>query len=180
MNKIHEILIWLYFFKSFKSFKKYGKNIHLSFDGIFIRPEEISFGDNIFINKNFHISARNLNFGSNIMIGPNLVIECDNHKFNISGKKMWDIRESREIGAVSIEDDVWIGANVTILPNVIIREGTVIGAGSVVTKTLPPYSVCVGVPCRVIKRRFNEQQLNHHLNEVLSKYHFKDVLNYWD
>mgnify|MGYP003732764677 CR=1 FL=1 len=87
------------------------------------------------------------------MIGPNLVIECDNHKFNISGKKMWDIRESREIGAVSIEDDVWIGANVVITRNVKLGKHCIVAAGAVVVKDVEPYTIVGGVPAKLIKRR---------------------------
>ena len=56
-------------------------------------------------------------------------------------------------GKIKIEDDVWIGSNVIILPNINIGKGSIIGAGSVVTKNIPEYSVAVGVPARVIKNR---------------------------
>lgn len=58
---------------------------------------------------------------------------------------------------VKIEDFVWCGANVTILPGVTIGEGCVVGAGSVVTKSCPPYSVVAGNPAKVIKQRNVEQ-----------------------
>ena len=56
-------------------------------------------------------------------------------------------------GGIVVEDDVWIGANVVLLDGAIVRTGCVIGAGAVVRGELPPYSVCVGAPARVIKRR---------------------------
>lgn len=52
---------------------------------------------------------------------------------------------------IFIEDDCWIGANVTVLPGVRIGKGCTIGAGSIVTKDIPPFSVAVGAPCRVRK-----------------------------
>lgn len=55
--------------------------------------------------------------------------------------------------SVSIEDDVWLGYNVTVLPGVTIGKGSVIGAGSVVCSDIPPYSIAVGNPAKVIKRR---------------------------
>ncbi|MEE1104690.1 MAG: DapH/DapD/GlmU-related protein, partial [Ruminococcus sp.] len=57
---------------------------------------------------------------------------------------------------VTIGDDCWIGRRVMILPGVHIAEGCVIGAGAVVTKNIPPYSVAAGVPARVIKSRKQE------------------------
>jgi len=54
---------------------------------------------------------------------------------------------------VTIQNNVWIGAGCKILKGVTIGEGSVVGAGSVVTKNIPPYSVCVGVPAKVIRER---------------------------
>lgn len=56
---------------------------------------------------------------------------------------------------VVIEDDAWIGANVTILPGVTIGRCSIIGAGSVVTKDIPPNCIAAGVPCKVIRRLGN-------------------------
>lgn len=66
---------------------------------------------------------------------------------------------------VNIWNDVWIWANVTILGGVTIWDGAVIGAGSVVTKDVPPYAVAVGNPARVIKYRFNQEQIERLLQE---------------
>ena len=59
---------------------------------------------------------------------------------------------------VVIEDDVWCGANVTILKGVTIGRGSVIAAGAVVTQSFPPYSIIGGVPAKLLKRRFTEEQ----------------------
>lgn len=178
--KLKEILRRLYYLNSFLKFKSYGKNMMFSKNGVFVRPNEIKFGDNIFIGRNFHISARNLLFGSNIMIGPHLVIECDNHVFDKIGKNVFELRDERHIGFVTIENDVWIGANVTILPNVIIGEGAIIGAGSVVTKSISPYTVAVGIPALPIKSRFNKSDLKIHLDLVKSKYSYSDIIKLWE
>lgn len=64
--------------------------------------------------------------------------------------------------AVVIEDDVWCGANVTILKGVIIGRGSVIAAGAVVTKSCPPYSIIGGVPAKIIKKRFTPDEIAIH------------------
>lgn len=63
---------------------------------------------------------------------------------------------------VIIESDVWIGCNVTILKGVTIGKGSVVAAGAVVTKSCPPYSVIGGVPAKVIKKRFTEDEIVKH------------------
>lgn len=55
-------------------------------------------------------------------------------------------------GQITIEEDCWIGANVTIMPNIVIGKYSIIGAGAVVTKDVPPYSVAVGIPAKIIKK----------------------------
>lgn len=65
----------------------------------------------------------------------------------------------RDNGAVTIGNDVWIGANVILLPGVTIGDGAVIAAGAVVTKDVEPYAVVGGVPARLIKYRFSEEKI---------------------
>lgn len=66
------------------------------------------------------------------------------------------IRRNRE---VMIGNDVWIGANVVILPGVKIHDGAIIGAGAVVTRDIPPYAIALGVPATVVKYRFSEAEI---------------------
>lgn len=63
---------------------------------------------------------------------------------------------------VVIEGDTWIGMSVTILKGVTIGRGSVIAAGAVVTKSCPPYSILAGVPAKVVRRRFSEEQMLEH------------------
>ena len=69
-----------------------------------------------------------------------------------------------EYEPVNIGNDVFIGANVSILSGVTIGDGAILGTGAVVTKDVPPYSVVGGVPAKIIKYRFNEEQIKHLLS----------------
>ena len=63
-------------------------------------------------------------------------------------------------GEIVIEDDVWIGSNSVILSGVKIGRGAVIGAGSIVTKNVPKYAIVAGNPAKVIKMRFNDEEIS--------------------
>jgi acetyltransferase-like isoleucine patch superfamily enzyme len=159
------------YFHYFLKFQSYGHNIAMSGGGVIVRPEEVQLGSNIFISRNFVISARDLRIGSDVMVGPNLVIECDDHRYDAIGVSMYENRANRAVGGAIVEDDVWIGANVTVLKGARISEGCVVGAGSVVIGRLPPYTVCVGVPCRPVKSRFDTRSLKEHLEKRGTRAH---------
>lgn len=85
--------------------------------------------------------------GDRVQFGPNVSIFSAGHDTSVLSRIKFV-----EFGhPVFIEDDCWIGGNVIILPNVRIGKGSTVGAGSVVTKDIPPYSVAVGNPCKVRK-----------------------------
>lgn len=94
--------------------------------------------------------------GDNVMMGPHVLIYTQNH---CTANPDVPMREQgmTEIRPVIIEDDVWLGARVCILPGVTIGKGSVIGACAVVSKDIPPYSIAVGNPARVVKSRVNAE-----------------------
>ena len=110
----------------------------------------ISIGNNTTVNRNTNILAQ-VTIGSNVSIAPNVVIVGMNHVFS----NLDDTIKSQ--GSTSkgiiIEDDVWIATNVSILDGITIGKGSVIAAGAVVNKDVPPYSVMAGVPAKVVKQR---------------------------
>ena len=71
---------------------------------------------------------------------------------------------------ITIEDDVWIGANVIILKGVTIGRGSIVGAGSVVTSNIPRYSIAIGSPAKMIKQRFGEN-LQSHIKQLIETNH---------
>jgi galactoside O-acetyltransferase len=95
--------------------------------------------------------------GDRVSIGPGTVIITGKFLFKEPGLKMVDgLAEDAtkaEYGRVEIQNDVYIGANCTILSDVVIGEGSVIGANSLVNKDVPPWSVMVGSPCKKIGDR---------------------------
>lgn len=69
-----------------------------------------------------------------------------------------------EMGQTCIGNDVWIGTNAIIMDDITIGDGAIVGAGSVVTKNIPPYSIVVGSPAKIIKYRFTEREIQFLLN----------------
>ena len=109
---------------------------------------QIRVGANFFSNFGLTIlDEARVTFGDNCFIGPNVSIYTACHSTDPQERN-----SGREWAKpVSIGNDCWIGGSVTILPGVSIGDGCTVGAGSVVTKDIPPHSVTVGNPARVIK-----------------------------
>ena len=108
-------------------------------------------GDKLIIGK-FCAIAKGVEF---VMNGANHRMDCaTTYPFYIMGV---------------IGNDVWIGQNVTVMPGVHIGDGAIIGTNSVVAKDIPPYAIAVGNPCRVVRKRFDDE-----LIEILLK------LRWWD
>jgi galactoside O-acetyltransferase len=114
----------------------------------------IEIGNNVAANANVMINADNggsIKIGDNVLIGPNVVLRASNHVF--SNRDMPILSQGHKAGAIVIKDDVWLGANAVIVPDVIIGKGAVVGAGAVVTKDVEEYTVVAGVPARKIGAR---------------------------
>lgn len=108
-----------------------------------------------------------LSIGNYCSIGPNVIfiLSADHYLKHISTFpfKVKIIKEKYEAtskGDIIVEDDVWIGYGSIILSGVRIGQGAVIGAGSIVTKDVPPYSIVCGNPAKVVKYRFNKDIIN--------------------
>lgn len=113
----------------------------------------ITIGDNVQIGNNVTILAltKDIVIGNDVLIAPYVSIIGTNHTISDPDKL---IRlQGMTSAQITIQDDVWIGTKAIILPGVTIGKGSVVGAGAVVTKDVPPYAVVGGVPARVIKMR---------------------------
>lgn len=108
-----------------------------------------------------------ISIGSFTSIGQNVCIVDFNHNFNRISTYFIHYNIFKEnfhsdivsSGPTVIEEDVWIGSNSIILPGVTIGRGSIIGAGTIVNIDIPAYSIVVGNPAKVIKKRFNEEQI---------------------
>ena len=88
--------------------------------------------------------------GNNVNLAQGITVTALNHNFSDTNKRIDE--QGVSTNPVTIEDDVWVGANAVILPGVTIGEHCVIAAGAVVTKDVPPHSLVAGVPAKVIKQ----------------------------
>lgn len=133
-------------------FKRIGKKVNIQKGVYFGKGDKISIGDFSGIGEDSILGQTDeIRIGNNVLTGPQLMIFTQNHNFHDRTRLIREQGGSPE--PVIIEDDVWIGARVTILAGVRIGEGSVIAAGAVVTKSFPPFSILGGVPAKLIGTR---------------------------
>lgn len=157
--------LWAPFYKY--SMKSCGK-------GVYIRPTSsdfkglwnLSIGDYTSIPKGsvFYCTEAPLTIGSKVVFAPRPTIITGDHRIDVIGKYIVDSHEKLpgNDAPIVIEDDVWTGANITILKGVTIGRGSVIAAGAVVVRSCPPYSIIGGVPATVLKYRFSVDDALEH------------------
>lgn len=124
----------------------YGRNIHL--------------GSNVSVNMNCtFVDCNRIDIGNNVLIASNVQLYTSTHPVELDERLTpnWDPASGEYFCRtyalpISIGDGCWLGGGVIVLPGVSIGSGSVIGAGSVVTKDVPPNSLAVGNPCRVIRK----------------------------
>lgn len=122
---------------------------------IFFRLTNVEVGEDSVINPNFVVSDGYLpllKIGNRVAISPNVTVVCESAPNNSEIQKIEYVKNNLICDKeVIIEDDVWIGSNSVILPGVRIGKGAIIGAGAVVSKDVPAYSIAAGVPAKVIR-----------------------------
>lgn len=145
INKIRTFYVcnFLGIMKRSKS-ARFQNNIYLG------GPGAVSIGKDCQINE--HAFLQGAIIGDNVMIAPYVAFIANRKEVNTTDVLMSTARKEKG-KKVIIEDDVWIGRNAIVMPGIKIGEGSIIGAGSVVTKDVEPFSVMGGVPAILIKKR---------------------------
>ncbi|MGE7761345.1 acyltransferase [Peribacillus sp. NPDC097895] len=138
--------------------KEFGQGISVE-KGAEIQPSVI-LKDGCTVGVNCKVGAETI-IGKNSKLAPDCMIFTRNKKFHKEEGKFYGYRE---VKPVIINDNCWIGARVIILPGVEIGESCVVGAGSVVTKSMPPFSVIAGNPAEVMKGLLGEEVQKKKIN----------------
>ncbi len=148
-------------------FASYGRNFRFDPAG------DYTYGS-IHVGHDVHLGMRptlnatrsTIRIGNKVVFGPEVTIRGGNHRTDLVGRFMFDVTEAEkrpvdDLGVV-VEDDVWIGTRAVIVHGVTIGRGAVVGAGAVVTRSVPPYAITGGVPARVIRFRWDVETILRH------------------
>jgi maltose O-acetyltransferase len=146
-------------------FKSYGADFWFDPDGYYTY-RNIAVGDNVNLGLKPIIMAElsEINIGNHVMFGPEVVVIGGSHNTKVVGQFMVAVHEktgNEDLG-VTIEDDVWVGARAVILRGVCVGRGSIVGAGSVVTKSVPPYAIVGGNPAGILMYRFSVDDILKH------------------
>lgn len=148
-----------------------GSNFHAGRNVSIWARDGVVIGDNCYIGRNSQIEC-NVKFGNDVLIANNVAFvgRYDHHyqQIGISIRFASQVRDEdyswlEKDRVTIVEDDVWIGYGVIILSGITIKKGSIIGAGSVVTKDVEAYSIYAGSPAKKISDRFmNTEDLESH------------------
>lgn len=159
----------------------HGVDLHLGARIRIWAPSHVRMGDQVYVGKDVHIEA-NCRIGNYCLIANRVaIVGRHDHDFSAVG---FPVRFSPWVGSkrypsqylneeVVIEDDVWLGYGTIVLTGVTVGRGSVVAAGSVVTRDIPPYSIAAGVPAKVIGKRFEDQETIDRHEAAIRDGHFR-------
>lgn len=169
LNKVRNFIN----FKLRYPFVQFGKNVHVQWNvEIFSPNKNVIIGNNVGINSGTVIIS-DLELGNDVLIAPRCgFINRGEHTYDICGQTVFcGPRARSEI--IVIKDDVWIGYGSTVLGGLTIGEGSIVAAGSIVIHNVPEYSIVAGNPAKLIKMRFNREEIITHKEMLRKKYEKK-------
>lgn len=138
----------------FRYYRKvsFGRNVNFGRYTEIRSPNFAHFDNNVNIGPWFLVES-NLKVGSDVLISSKVSFVGNDHAFDDNSKTVY-FQGRLPPSTVILEGDNLIGFGSIVVGNITIGKGCIVGAGSVVTKSLPPYTVCAGVPAKVIRRRY--------------------------
>lgn len=151
-----------------KNLKVHGSHVWAGRNSLF--QGNIEVGSHVSIGSGAHFvsTLAKIIIHDYVVFGPNVTIYTGDHPIDILGKHIYEITDAEKMGGGNYDKDViieagcWIGTRAIILKGVTVGKGSVVGAGAIVTKDIPPYSVYVGVPSCKTMRRFTEEEAREH------------------
>ena len=150
---------------------------HLGKDSVIRPPFQCEFGKTIFIGEHCFLNSgiimldnAEIRIGDHVMIGPGTHFYTPTHSLDYRQRRDWQAYSS----PITVEDDVWIGGNVCIYQNITIGARSVVAAGSVVTRDVPPDTLVGGTPAKVIRQLNNgtipeQEECSHLLPDCFRK-----------
>lgn len=172
LTRIYRRILYSYYLRQFA---RHGEKITFNPLNSQFTYNNIELGNHVSIGDcaDFISTRSKIIIGDHVIFAPKVSMRGGDHRIDIVGRFIDTVCDHEKLPEndldIKLEGDNWIGMNVTILKGVTIGRGSVVGAGSVVTKDLPPYCVCAGVPCRAIKRRFSNEQIVEHELKLYGK-----------
>lgn len=173
------IIIDKYKFKKYK-LKEMGENIRVGEGWHWGNTDKLEIENDVFISNQSYIDAiGGVKIKSGTMIGPRFTCISANHVYNDSNLKSIPFDDRLVLKPIEIGENVWIGACVSINPGVKIGEGAIVGMGVIVYKDVPPYSIVVGNPMKIINYRdidlYNKLK---HENKIFNKVYLNKPRKY--
>ena len=164
-------------------FKHVGNNtVFRKWNSSFIRPENIAIGNDVHIGtKAYFDGTGDIVIGCGVVFGPEVTIFTRSHNYDSDCLEALPFDQKMVVAPVVINEYVWVGTKVIILPGVNIGRGSVLAAGAVVTKDVPEFAVVGGNPAKVLKYRNKERfelLVNSDMPFVYNKMgHKKEILS---
>lgn len=129
-----------------------GEHVAIARNADIRAPHHCRIGSYVSFGKNFTCET-DLEIGDHVLVSSNVAIVGNDHPFDDPGRTVY-AQPRRDDSAVRVGSDVLIGFGTIIVGPVAIGDGCIVGAGAVVVRDLPPYTICVGNPARPVRRRF--------------------------